>query len=214
MKWQPTIVFLPEKSHGQRSLVGCSLWGRKESDMTEHTYFNIFSWMSARLLKARIPIFHTRTCSSWGLSQGRREYPSSNNLGQKSWYQPWIISFFLNPAFSPSSNPVSYICKIYSESNHFSAEITTTTRESSAIIFYLHSWRGSWLFPPCLPLTPTISLWHSCHNCPFIFFNLLKHSWFIMLISVAQQSDSVTHTRTHTHTHTHTNAWLEIAPYL
>ena len=30
-KWQPTPVFLPGKSHGQRSLVGYSLWGRKES---------------------------------------------------------------------------------------------------------------------------------------------------------------------------------------
>ena len=28
-KWQPTPVFLPEKSHGQRSLVGYSPWGRK-----------------------------------------------------------------------------------------------------------------------------------------------------------------------------------------
>ena len=34
-KWQPTPVFLPEESHGQRSLEGYSLWGRKESDMTE-----------------------------------------------------------------------------------------------------------------------------------------------------------------------------------
>ena len=34
---QPTPVFLPGKSHGQRSLVGCSLWGHKKSDMTEVT---------------------------------------------------------------------------------------------------------------------------------------------------------------------------------
>ena len=34
-KWQPTLVFLPGKSHGQWSLVGCSLWSRKELDMTE-----------------------------------------------------------------------------------------------------------------------------------------------------------------------------------
>ena len=34
-KWQPTPVLLPGKSHGQRSLVGYSPWGRKESDMTE-----------------------------------------------------------------------------------------------------------------------------------------------------------------------------------
>ena len=34
-KWQPTPVFLPGESHGQRSLAGYSPWGRKESDMTE-----------------------------------------------------------------------------------------------------------------------------------------------------------------------------------
>ena len=39
-KWQPTPVFLPRKSHGQRILVGYSLRGAKESDMTEHTHFN------------------------------------------------------------------------------------------------------------------------------------------------------------------------------
>ena len=35
--WQPTPVFLPGESHGQRSLAGYSLWGQKESDMTEVT---------------------------------------------------------------------------------------------------------------------------------------------------------------------------------
>ena len=34
-KWWPTPVFLPGKSHGQRSLVGYSPWGCKESDTTE-----------------------------------------------------------------------------------------------------------------------------------------------------------------------------------
>ena len=34
-KWQPTPVFLPSKSYGQRSLAGYSLWGRKESGITE-----------------------------------------------------------------------------------------------------------------------------------------------------------------------------------
>ena len=36
-KWQPTSVSLPGGSHGQRSLAGCSPWGRKESGMTEVT---------------------------------------------------------------------------------------------------------------------------------------------------------------------------------
>ena len=35
--WQPTPVFLPRKSQEQRSLVGYSLWGHKESDLTEVT---------------------------------------------------------------------------------------------------------------------------------------------------------------------------------
>ena len=33
-KWQPTPVFLPGKSHGQKSLAGYSPWVSKESDMT------------------------------------------------------------------------------------------------------------------------------------------------------------------------------------
>ena len=36
-KWHPTPVFLPGESHGRRSLVGCSPWGRTESDTTEAT---------------------------------------------------------------------------------------------------------------------------------------------------------------------------------
>ena len=34
-KWQPTPVFLPGESHGERALVGYSLWGCKESDTTK-----------------------------------------------------------------------------------------------------------------------------------------------------------------------------------
>ena len=37
-KWQPTPVFLPGKSHGQRSLVDYSPWGHKELDTAEHTH--------------------------------------------------------------------------------------------------------------------------------------------------------------------------------
>ena len=36
----PTPVLLPGKSHGQRSLIGCSPWGCKESDMTERLDFH------------------------------------------------------------------------------------------------------------------------------------------------------------------------------
>ena len=39
-QWHPTPVLLPGKSHGWRSLVGCSPWGCKGSDMTEQLHFH------------------------------------------------------------------------------------------------------------------------------------------------------------------------------
>ena len=39
-QWHPTPVLLPGKSHGQRSLVGCSPWGRWESGTTERLHFH------------------------------------------------------------------------------------------------------------------------------------------------------------------------------
>ena len=39
-QWHPTLVLLPGKSHGRRSLVGCSPWGREESDTTERLHFH------------------------------------------------------------------------------------------------------------------------------------------------------------------------------
>ena len=39
-QWHPTPVLLPGKSHGRRGLVGCSPWGREESDTTERLHFH------------------------------------------------------------------------------------------------------------------------------------------------------------------------------
>ena len=41
-KWQPTPVFLPGESHGQRSLEGYSPQGCKELDTTERAYTHTF----------------------------------------------------------------------------------------------------------------------------------------------------------------------------
>ena len=40
-EWQPTTVFLPGKSHVQRSLVGYSPWGRTDSDTTERLILSL-----------------------------------------------------------------------------------------------------------------------------------------------------------------------------
>ena len=39
-QWHPIPVLLPGKSHGRRSLVGCSPWGHEESDTTEQLHFD------------------------------------------------------------------------------------------------------------------------------------------------------------------------------
>ena len=39
-QWHPTPVLLPGKSHGWRSLVGCSPWGHWRSDTTERLHFH------------------------------------------------------------------------------------------------------------------------------------------------------------------------------
>ena len=39
-QWQPAPVLSPGKSHGRRSLVGCSPWGREESNKSERLHFH------------------------------------------------------------------------------------------------------------------------------------------------------------------------------
>ena len=39
-QWHPTPVLLPGKFHGRKSPVGCSPWGREESDTTERLHFH------------------------------------------------------------------------------------------------------------------------------------------------------------------------------
>ena len=45
-EWQPTPVFLPGESHGQRSLGGYSPWGHKELDMTDWLSTAAHSWLT------------------------------------------------------------------------------------------------------------------------------------------------------------------------
>ena len=71
LKWQPTPGFLPGESHGQRGLVGCSLWGCKESDTTKQlahkqaqqwrqTFVSPSSLQVSRLPHSRVSLRVTR----------------------------------------------------------------------------------------------------------------------------------------------------------
>ena len=52
-------VLLPRKSHGRRGLVGCSPWGRQESDTTErlHFPFSLFTFLHCRRKWQPTPVF-------------------------------------------------------------------------------------------------------------------------------------------------------------
>ena len=77
-KWQSTLVFLPGKSHGQRSLAGYNSWGYKEVEITEglstHTHahtHSISSWPQGQrvgvcfFLLTTVPISESSTFWSW-----------------------------------------------------------------------------------------------------------------------------------------------------
>ena len=51
MEWQSTPAFLPGECHGQRSLADYSLWGHKESDMTEQ----LTHIQSKKILQGNLP---------------------------------------------------------------------------------------------------------------------------------------------------------------
>ena len=63
--WQPTPVFLPGESHGQRSLAGCSSWHLKELDTTKATSRAWSSWTSLPLLHHPTHLSHHR---AWSLA--------------------------------------------------------------------------------------------------------------------------------------------------
>ena len=78
-KWQPTPVFLSEKSHGQRSLAGYSPWGHKESDTTEQLHHHHHRFLRRQVSWSGIPIsfriFHSLLWSTqskvlaWSMKQ-------------------------------------------------------------------------------------------------------------------------------------------------
>ena len=65
-QWHPTPVLLPGKSHGRRSLVGCSPWDRKVSDTTERLHFHFSLFMHWRRKWQPTPVFLPGESQGWG----------------------------------------------------------------------------------------------------------------------------------------------------
>ena len=80
-KWQPTPVFLPGKFHGRRSLAGYnSMWGRKESDMTEQWTLSLF----------KVKLTCSRQPTTLNLYVGEEE--NLPNYSDSPMWLPWAVT--------------------------------------------------------------------------------------------------------------------------
>ena len=61
----PTPALLPGKSHGRRSLVGCSPWGQEESDTYRATSLALFTFMHWRRKWQPTPVFLPGESQGW-----------------------------------------------------------------------------------------------------------------------------------------------------
>ena len=123
--WQTTPVFLPGESHGQRSLVGYSPWGDKESDTTEATCHTCTcvnikeEFMQCYLDGVQHGCFHF--CWAQGCHMGSgwwkvrvltRNWPEGSTAQGSSLQRSWVVAAWLRLPHGRQKNPPG-------EKNHF-----------------------------------------------------------------------------------------------
>ena len=112
-KWKPTPVFLPGKSHGQRSLVGYTPWGHKESDMTERARARARAHTHTHTHPPPPPLYPYVPYTSlllilWGLAE-----PSvSDDFRER----------------------LSYLCSLYPDSGSLTRTLLTRRRDGAATV--------------------------------------------------------------------------------
>ena len=89
-QWQPTPVFLPGESQGWWSLVGCSPWGREESDTTERLHFT--SLLVAQMVK-NLPAIRKTQVQYLG-----QEDPLEKRIAKHSSILAWRIPWTEDPS--------------------------------------------------------------------------------------------------------------------
>ena len=95
-KWQPTPVFLPGESHGQRNLAGYSPWGHKELDMTDWLGVQASNTHKARKNSAVTQeIFNKWKCDWYGwLQPTALQVSKVTQYRSEAFYSPCLSIFF------------------------------------------------------------------------------------------------------------------------
>ena len=102
-KWQPTPVFLPGESQGQRSLAGCSLWGHRESDMSERLPFHFHALEEEMATHSRVLAWKIPWMEEPGRLQSM-ESLSRTRLGE------FTFTFSLSCIGEGNGNPLQCSC--------------------------------------------------------------------------------------------------------
>ena len=111
-EWQPTPVFLPGEFHGQRTLVGYSPWGHKESDMTEwltHMFHAVFgtTLLIPSCQRRFISSFVGVGCGHETLSSMPGPVPSTHPLTCPSWLYNSQTVLSVEPTVSQTDSTLS-----------------------------------------------------------------------------------------------------------
>ena len=123
--WHPTPVLLPGKSHGRRSLVGCSPWGHEESDTYWATWLSLFTFMHWRRKWQPTPVFLPGEsqgqgtlvgCRLWGRTQSDTTEGTSGSDGSGSSSSSSGISLFsiAFPWWHTIESIFTYVCHLTS----------------------------------------------------------------------------------------------------
>ena len=130
-QWQPTPALLPGKSHGQRSLVGYSPWGHKESDMTEWLHFTHFILYHWRRKWQPTPVFLPGESHGQGNlvghgPWGHRESDTTEVTQQERY---WTLSHAHHQKFS---------FHLYGNSAHSWSPLSISLTSSSTLFYLMY----------------------------------------------------------------------------
>ena len=128
-QWHPTPVLLPGKSHGRRHLVGCSPWGREESDTTDRLHFH-FSLSctgegNGNPLQCSC-LENPRDGGAWwaavyGVAQSRHDWSKWAAAAALCRCVPWCLQWLDDKLEKPAVSTTQCFSLLHALSNVFSA---------------------------------------------------------------------------------------------
>ena len=161
------LHFLPGKSHGRRSLVGCSPWGCEESDTTERLHFHFsFSCIgegNGNLLQCSC-LENPRDGGAWwtvvyGVAQSRTRLKQLSSSSSSSLSQQFHVALLIRTLFQelflPEKEQNKLICAIcFLLTTFITKRCMFPNKISSRILIQEHSLNGKGLY------FVLVSFWH------------------------------------------------------